>query len=67
MAIAQAASVPRAKALTDPEWILQQSTVTKSSLRKAMGAIKHEDNVCRKMYSQPKPPKLAQSEIPWLK
>ena len=41
---------------------LQESTVTKSSLRKAMGAIKHEDNVHRKMESVSKPPKLTQSE-----
>ena len=46
--------------------MLQPSTVTTSSLRKAMGAMKHEDNVRRKMDSVPKPPKLLQSEPPWL-
>ena len=40
--------------------------MTKSSLRKAMGAIKHEDYVHRKMDSVPFPPKLTQSEPPWL-
>ena len=48
------------------EAMLQPSTVTTSSLRKAMGAMKHEDNVRRKMDSAPKPPKLTQTEPPWL-
>ena len=41
------------------ETMLKSSTVTTSSLRKAMASMKHEDNVGRKMDSVPKPPKLS--------
>ena len=46
--------------------MLQESTVTTSSLRKMMGAMRHEGNVRRKMDSQPKPSKLSQTETLWL-
>lgn len=46
------------------ETMLKPSTVTTSSLRKAMAAMKHEDNVRRKMDTVSKPPKLTQTEPP---
>jgi len=48
------------------ETMLKPSTVTIRTLSKAMAVMNHEHNVRRKMDSMPKPPKLSQTEPPWL-